>query len=303
MRKRILPIISSLIICIAMLCPLYVHATPLDPNAEASLILQYQKDTMAFGDLQVGIYRVAQALPDGSFALIEPFASFPVNIHGITKQEQWHTVAQTLSSYIVADQVKPDRETKTDENGTATFSALKTGLYFVREVVAENTSGTYVFNQFMVYVPTPQPDGSYNYAVEAKPKCLEFVPKTQYTVTKLWQDGGDQSNRPDAVTVDIYKNSVLQETQILSANNNWTYTWPVSGEDTGRWAVAERSVPSGYQVTVAQNGSHFSLINARKTVSDVPQTGDSFMALPWLLVMCFSGIMLLICGIYMGRRK
>ena len=132
MRKRILPLISSLIICIAMLCPLYVHATPLDPNAEASLTLHYEKDGNAFPDQQIGIFRVAEAFSDGSFALIEPFASFPVNIHGITKQEQWHTVAQTLSSYIVADHVKPDRETKTDENGTATFSALKTGLYFVR---------------------------------------------------------------------------------------------------------------------------------------------------------------------------
>lgn len=303
MKKRILPLILSLIICLATLCPLWVHAAPLDPDAEANLTLHYQKDTMAFADLQVGIYRVAKALPDSTFDLIEPFASFPINIHGITKQEQWHTVAQTLSSYIVADQVKPDREEKTDENGTVCFPALKTGLYFVREVIAENTDGTYVFNQFLVYVPTPQPDGTYNYAVEAKPKCVEFVPKTQYTVTKLWQDGGNQGNRPDAVTVDIYKDDVLQESQILNTHNDWTYSWSVSGEDTGKWTVAERFVPEGYQVTITQNGSHFSLINTRQTISDIPQTGDSFMALPWLLAMCFSGIMLLICGIYIGRRK
>ena len=303
MKKRILPLISLVIICLAMLRPLCVYAAPLDPDAEASLTLHYQTEGTAFADLQIGIYRVAEAFPDGSFQMVEPFASYPINIHGITTQEQWNYVSQTLYSYIVADQITPDYERTTDENGTVCFSGLDTGLYFVRGVVAENTSGTYVFNQFMVYVPTPQPDGPYIYAVEANPKCTNFVPKNQYSVTKLWQDGGNQDLRPKEVTVDIYKDGVLHETQILNADNNWTYTWYVSGEDHSKWTVVERTVSDSYKVTIQHNGSHFSIINTRPTTPDIPQTGDSATPMLWILLMCFSGIMLVILGIYSRRRK
>ena len=303
MKKRILPLIVLLGMCFMAFCPNRAQAlTPLDPDAEASLTLHYQKDGAAFADLQVGIYRIAEAFPDGSFQLIEPFASYPLNIHGITVQEQWNQVAQTIYACIVSDQIAPDYEKMTDENGTVCFADLDTGLYFVREVVAENTNGTYIFNQFMVYLPTPQADGSYNYAVEARPKCTNFVPRTQYTVTKLWQDSGNQASRPKEVSVEIYKDGQLYETQILSASNNWTYTWYVSGEDHSKWAVAERTVPDNYKVTIRQNGSHFSIINTRQTTPDIPQTGDSSTPMLWILLMCFSGIMLVILGIYSRRR-
>ncbi|MBQ8881087.1 MAG: Cna B-type domain-containing protein [Oscillospiraceae bacterium] len=303
MRKRILPLLC-LIVCLVLFLSCVAFAAPLDTEAEASLTLRYQKEGKAFPGLQIGIYRVAEASRDGSYTLIAPFSSYPVNIHGITTQKQWQNVAATLNAYIVADRVTPHREEKTDAEGTARFEKLETGLYLVREAVAESADGTYIFNQFMVYLPTPQSDGSYNYAVEAKPKCTEFIPKIQYTVTKLWQDAGNQSIRPQAVTVDIYKDGVLQETQILSADSNWTYIWSVSGEDKGIWTVTERDVPQRYKVTIQQNGSVFSLINTCQTEPDLPPlTGDSFAPLPWVLAMCISGSMLLILGAYSRRRQ
>lgn len=304
MKKRILPLVALFLICLAMLCPVFASAsTLLDPDAQASLTLHYQKDGLAFEALEVGIYRVAEAFPDSSFRLIEPFSSCPINLHGITTQQQWDYIAKTLWSYIVATQLEPDREAKTDENGSVCFSSLQTGLYFVPEAVAENADGTYVFRPFLVYLPTPQPDGTYDYAVDAKPKCTNFIPKTQYTVTKLWQDGGKQGLRPQSVTVDIYQDGVLQETQLLSPENNWTYTWYISGEDPGKWTVTERTVPANYKVSIKENGSHFSLINTYKTPPDTPQTGDSFAPLPWILAMCLSGIGLLIIGIYSRRHR
>lgn len=301
MKKRILPLVLLILV---LLCPLHTRAVaPLEPDTEASLSLCYQKDGIAFGGLQIGIYRVAEALPDGSFALLDPYASYPIRIHDITAQEQWHQVAQTLWAYITADGLAPDHELPTNDAGQVLFSGLKTGLYFVREAVAESTAGTYVFNQFMVYVPAPQPDGSYSYAVAANPKSTEFVPKTQYTVTKLWQDEGNQDTRPDSVTVDIYKDGVLQETRLLSAENNWSYTWNVSGEDYSQWTVAERTVPDGYGVMVRSSGTSFFIINTRQGQSQTPQTGDSFAPLPWILAMCLSGGVLLILGIYSWRRR
>lgn len=304
MKKRILLLISLVVVCFTVFSPLCVNAvTPLDPAAKASLTISYQKDGATFPDLTVGIYRVAQAFPDGKFELIEPFSSYPVNIHDIMAQEQWTNAANTLNAYIVSNHVTPDKQTHTNAEGVAAFTDLETGLYLVEEVVAENSNGTYVFNRFMVYLPTPQPDGSYQYAVSARPKCTNFVPRTQYTVTKLWQDSGNQASRPQEVSVEIYRDGQLYETQILSQSNNWTYSWSVSGDQYSTWTVTEPSVLSPYKVTVRENGSSFTIINTWHTPTDAPQTGDTFAPLPWIIMMCLSGIVLVILGIYGRRRK
>ena len=139
--------------------------------------------------------------------------------------------------------------------------------------------------------------------VEAKPKCTNFVPKDKYTVTKLWQDGGNHELRPESVTVDIYKDGELFETKILNAENNWSYTWYVSGEDQGKWTVTERSVTEPYKVTVQQTGNTFSIINTLESEPNAPQTGNSFTPLPWILGMCLSGVSMLAIGIYDRRCK
>ena len=300
MKTRILLLVLAAAL-VAFLCPAAAAVAP-DPDAQASLTLYYSKDGAAFADLEIGIYRVAEVLADGSFQPVEPFASWPINIQGITSQEQWNLVAQTLSSYIVAQAIAPDRETLTGADGTAHFPDLKMGLYFVEQVTAENNGGTYIFNRFLVYVPTPQADGAYLYQVEARPKCLSFTPKSQYTVTKLWQDGG-RSDRPGEVTVEIYRDGVLQETQVLSGENDWTYTWYVTQGDTAQWTVAERQVPQDYRVTVSQNGSNFTVVNTRQSPSDIPQTGDTFSPLLWVALMGISGGLLLILSIYSRRHK
>ncbi|MBE5758649.1 MAG: Cna B-type domain-containing protein [Clostridiales bacterium] len=297
MKKRILSLILLLLICISSVSPLCAFAAE-----DLSLTLHYQKNETAFSDLPIGIYLVAKALPNGTYQLVEPFASYPINIYGITTQEQWQDIAQTVYSYIVAGQIQPTDEKTTAENGSVSFTGLEAGLYFVREVSTETNDGIYVFNQLMVYVPTPKPDGTYLYQVEAKPKCTGFTPKTQYSVTKLWQDSGYQNNRPKEILVNIYKDGVLFETQTLHAENNWTYNWYVSQEDHSKWTVAEKASSSVYQVKIQQNGSYFSIINTYRTTPDVPKTGDSFTPMLWVILLCFSGVMLVILGYY-SRRK
>jgi len=298
MKIKLLPLLCALLL--TALC--FVQAaTPLEPDAPASLTLHYQQEGAVFPGLEIRAYRVAQAFPNGIFQLLVPYATYPVNIHNITQQSQWQFVAATLCAYIDADQLPPDRVAETDSQGIARFTQLQTGLYLVRRAVGENASGIYEFKDFLVYVPTPQADGSYQYQVEAVPKCLRFTPKTQYSVTKLWEDAGQEAQRPKEVTVDIYRDGQLYETQVLNADNNWRYTWQVTGQDTAAWTVAERDVPQGYRVTVLEQNGAFSLVNARKTTPVTPPTGDNFSPLPWILALCASGLLLLILGL--RRRK
>lgn len=302
MKNHILPALCLIILCLVISCPSRAQAAPLDPDGEASLTLCYGKEGIAFPDLEIAVYRVAAAFPDGTYELIEPFASYPVTIHGITEQLQWKHTASTLSSYIIAGQVQPDREALTDGFGVVTLTGLQTGLYLVREAIADNTEGTYLFDPFMIYLPTPQNDGTFAYDVEAIPKCTKFIPHTKYTVTKLWKDEGNEKNRPHDVTVEIYRDGVMQAAQSLHAGNNWSYSWPVSADDPGRWTVIERSVPDGYKVSIQQNGSSFTILNSGQSQSETPDTGDTFSPLPWVLALSFSGLVLILLGIY-GRRR
>ncbi len=306
MRKIIIKLICFTIFFTVLLLPVCTYAaTPLNPSGNADLTLYYQKDGKSFPELQIEIYRVAEAFPDGTFELIEPFASFPISIHDITRQEQWANIASTLNSYIVANQIVPDRTAKTNDEGIVFFENLKTGLYFVSEVMVEDNSGTYIFNQFLVYVPTPLADGSYDYSVEAKPKCTNYIPKNEYRVTKLWQDMGNQNDRPEEIEVEIYKDGILQETQVLNAENNWSYIWYTSSKDNCKWTVTEKNVPENYTVTIQQNDNYFSIINTHKENSDPsdnPHTGDTFILLPWIMAMCFSGFTFLIIGAYRRRQ-
>lgn len=305
MRKRILLFLTVAALLFTLLPPFYAHgAEPLDPDAEVSLTLTYQKDGTAFPNLSVQVYRIAQAFPDGTFELIAPFSTYPVNIHGITAQEQWTNVANTLHAYIIADHLAPDATAQTDAGGKAVFTGLQTGLYLVEELIAENSNGTYVFNRFLIYLPVPGADGSYLYHADANPKCVSYVPKAEYKVTKLWQDAGHQAVRPKEVLIDIYKDGVLQETQSLNPENNWTYTWYVSAEDHGQWTVVERSSSERYTVTIQQSGNCFTIINTTESdPPDRPDTGDTSHFTLYVLLMCISGVALILIGIYGRRRK
>ena len=306
MRKQLTVFFILAVIFVSALCPISASAESIDKTAEASLSLSYEKEGQTFSELNISIYRVAEVYQYDMYKLTGAFESYPVNIYGIKSQEQWQNVADTLDSYIIRDKLSPDREGVTDEAGQILFEGLETGLYLVCEVTAENDSGRYVFNKFMVYLPTPAGNGSYNYNVTAKPKCINYVPKTEYRVTKLWQDAENRSERPENITVDIFRDGEIYETQTLSEANNWSYAWHVSEDDGGRWTVAERDVPDSYNVTVIENGASFSIINTHNSSTDTPdspETGDTANPMLWILLMCLSGTAMIILSFSRGQRE
>ena len=304
MRKQILRRLLLIVLLFAVIQPICAHAiTPVDTQRNCSITLHYTKDDTVFPGLDVHIYRVAKASPDGTFDLVSPFDSYPVNIHGITTQQEWQEATSTLAAYISADQIVPHHSKKTDTTGTVVFDQLATGLYLICGTVAENEDGLYEFDDFLIYLPTPLEDGSHDYDVEAKPKCSAFTPMTEYKVIKLWKDSGYTSKRPKSITIDILKDGVLYDTQVLSAENNWTYTWRVP-DGEGKWTVVERDVPRSYTVTITNKMAVFTITNTYPTPStDIPKTGDIFPLWPYIIVMCLSGFLLLALGIWHKRNQ
>ena len=309
MRKYVLRSLILLFLLCITLQPLSVSAAEaLDVSGNSSLELDYSSNGAGFRDLEIRVYRIAEFHADGNYALVPPFDQLPVKIHGITSQKEWRDAADTLTAYITAQQIPPTEQTRTDVHGKAYFPELQTGIYLVPGVSGENEDAIYRFENFCLFLPTPQSDGTYDYHVSAKPKG-SVTPKpeepedTTYQVVKLWKDAGVRNLRPRSITVAILKNGVLQETVVLNAENNWSYSWtaPV-GEDV--WTVVELDVPDAYTVVITQSGTVFTITNTRPAPQGTPpKTGDTFAMESWLAVMSVSGILLTACGILQKRKR
>ena len=316
MRKQLLIKLCGALLSLLLLLPLGVFAAEINPEAACSLTLHYTQEQVGFPGLEIRIYRVAEAMEDWTFEKLEPYSGWPVNIHGITSQAEWQTVADTLTAYIAAEGTAPYRTGITDEKGTVAFAELETGLYLVAGATAENEQGIWSFNRFMVYLPTPQ-GSEYLYDVEALPKCTGFTPApegTEYKVLKLWQDEGYEHLRPQSVTVDILLDGQVWETAILSPENDWSYTWKAP-QGGGQWTVVERDIPEDYWVTVSEKDQTFVITNSYMEYNPddpgggndpeppiIPPTGDTFPLWLWITVMCISGFLLTLLGIARGRR-
>lgn len=309
MRKTALPVLIMLIITCVVLLPLNVHAAQLvDPNRKGSLELDYSSNGHGFSGLEIEIYRVAEINPNGTYRLIDPFDGFPVKIQSITSQKEWRDAANTLAAYITADRISPTAKKQTDNSGKVKFTDLATGIYLVMGVSAETEDKIYRFENFCVFLPRPQPDGTQNYHLQAKPKS-SVIPKPEepedvkYQVVKLWKDAGSRNQRPVRISVEILKNGILQDTVILNSENNWTHIWYApEGDDI--WTVVEKDVPDAYTVVITENDNVFTITNTRPAPPGLPpKTGDTFPLRSWLAVMSLSGILLMICGILQKRKR
>ena len=235
---------------------------------------------------------------NGTYALIAPY---PVEIQGITSESEWQDTAATLSAYLVADAVQPHYTATTDETGTAAFGELPLGLYLIRGLRVETATGTAVFEDFFLFLPRNE-SGTYTYAVEAAPKHATFLPgeeTVEYSLLKLWKDDGH--HRPTQVKVDILQDGQLRESVVLSAENDWRYTWvaPASATVT----VVERDMPEGYTVTLSGAETAFVLTNTTHPGTDNPQTGDTAPITLYILLLSLSGLGLILLGIRALRRK
>ena len=94
-------------------------------------------------------------------------------------------LAAKIEAYIIEQRIQPDHTAVSDAEGISSFDALSTGLYLVLGSTAENNTGIYTFEDFLIYLPTPKEDGSFAYDLDAYPKPSKFIPKTEYTVKIL----------------------------------------------------------------------------------------------------------------------
>lgn len=147
--------------------------------------------------------------------------------------------------------------------------------------VAEVPAGNYAVIREKLSLTADLPrhngDGEDIYLIEDDP-----IKPVEISVKKVWTADKDLT-RPDSVKVALYRDGKEYDTQILSAANDWAYTW--KGEaftDEYTWTVDEPDVPKGYGKDVKQDGTSFTITNSGR-----PKTGDDAMSFLWAaLALC-----------------
>ena len=303
-RKRLLrqagSVMAALLFCVMLLQQTVFAA---DPEQTGSIRLNYS----AVDNAEFKVYRAGEITDNWEFVLTGAFQDIPADLNDLDT-EAMTELSETLAAYAAADGIEPDYSGRTDENGQVVFEGLTKGLYLIIGESVIWDGMRYDPVPFLLTVPSQDAEGEWNYQTEADVKYETSIPEkeeTEYKVVKYWVGDGSGNARPVQITVDILRDGVLYDTQTLTAENNWSYSW--TAEDNGSvWQVVEREIPDHYTVKVEKNKTMFLLTNtyAGDTPEEVPKTGDSSVPLLPVTLLSLSGMVLILAGLAVrGRRE
>lgn len=291
MGKRIITFVTTLLLIIS--CSVISFAY----ENVGSLTITTNYENMIFK-----IYKVAN-MQGTNFVLTDSFKKYPVNIDIKTTEEQL-TLASTLESYVVVDEINETQIKLTGANGNVTFDSLEFGLYLIMSepIIIEDVS--YYYAPYVISIPN-QFDGKlvYNVISNPKPDILETQLYDQVSVVKLWNG----EIKAESITVDLYCDGKWFDSKVLTATDGWRYTWTNLPYDH-QWQVIEKDVPNDYTVTYQNNEINHIIENTYTTPKDpnypeedkIPQTGQLWWPVPILAVV---GLFSLIYGWYKKNEE
>ena len=311
--------ITAFILCVCLyLIPCQVQAAstadakePITTDENCSLTISYCSGGIAFSELPVKLYKIADVSANYQYTLTSSFEKSNLNLNGIQTVGEWNVIRSTLETFILVNDISADFNAKTDFEGKASFDALKPGLYLAitERIIQDET--TYVFDSALIALPGLGADGLWQYQVDVTSKS-EIIPpneddeEIELKVLKLWKGDSGSSARPTTIEVEIFRNSTSYQMVTLSEDNHWTYTWSAK-DDGSDWKVVERNIPTGYTMTIEERETSFVLTNTlNQDVPDNPdatQTGDTSNIMLWVILMIGSGSMFIILGITEKRNR
>ena len=315
-KRRMGIIIFALCVCLYLM-PFQVQAAstadakePISTDQNCSLTVSYSSNGIAFSELPVRLYKIADVSADYQYTLVSSFEKSNLILNGIQTVGEWNVVRSTLETFIFANEITADMNANTDSEGKASFDALKPGLYLAitDRVIQDET--TYVFGSAFIALPGLGADGLWQYQVDVTAKSETIPPseddeEIEWKVLKLWKGDNGSATRPAMIEVEIFRNGASYQTVTLSEDNHWTYSWSAK-DDGSDWKVVERNIPTGYTMTIEERETSFVLTNTLSQdnpgTSTPPLTGDTANIMLYVILMIVSGSMLIILGIT-GKRN
>lgn len=273
--------IKNCIVCFIVL--FFMGFTTVKADTLGSLIVSCPQESMS-----VSLYRVA----DTKYNLVDSFSKYSVSL----KEEDLSGVANVLEDHILKDHIQPDYTSVSQSDKNAVFTGLDSGVY----LIVPSTSKEYTFQCSFVSIIDDSEITS----------VLKYESKNTLSsvhVLKVWKQDS-KKQRPTSISVDLLQtdakgNTKVLDTQVLSAQNEWSYTWQDLSIDYS-YRVLESKVPSGYTESVVQekntmvltNTANKTITDKKKTDKDLPLTGQLWWPVPVLL---FVGMSLFGLGKYL----
>ena len=325
--KKLSAALFALILVLILSVPA-LAAGAIDPARPVSLTISYQQGGTPVSGAPFALYHVADVDAYAAFTLTGDFKAYPVSLEGLDSAA-WRALAETLAAYAQRDRLTPLDSGTTDRNGKLTFPAngktLLPGLYLVTGQTFSDGSSVYRAEPFLVCLPNlDEKTDTWLYDVTVSPKCTRTPIPTpppydteKRKVLKVWNDAGQERERPDRITIQLLKNGEIYDTVTLSERNNWRYSWndlpkydknglPID------WRVVEVT-PDGYTVSITQEAGTFVVtntpiqppenppvtppVNPPKTPT-LPQTGALWWPVP---VLAAAGLLLIAAGA--GKKR
>lgn len=207
-------------------------------------------------------------------ALLDEFAALPIEVGDLTDSENINRLAYTLASYAASGVGEVKASDVTNGLGYVDFEEVPAGMYLVT-----GTSGTI---GDLTYTPKPALIRITDDAEELLEASLKYTVTatstvTDYTVKKMWLDHSG-TNRPQTVTIDLYRSGELYDEVTLSAENDWTHQW----EDLSSrydWYVIEKDVPADYAVSITLDEATFIIENSTSVIDVQTTTAPSTTAI------------------------
>lgn len=245
------------------------------------------------------------------------FSSYQVEFD-LSDTESMANAAKTLTNYVEGGSILPLKSAKTNLAGNAELSIDSEGVYLIVGKKISSDGAEFTPDSILFSMPSTNENGDKITNLTLCPKCEknEIGGSIKRKVLKSWKND-DESTRPNSITVELYCDSVLYDSVVLSNDNAWSYEWEdLDGSKT--WSLTESNVPDGYSVSIALEGITFHVINtyapssstsqSQTTTSSggstnknetIPRTGVLWWPVPY--VACV-GLLLIIIG-YVKKNK
>jgi len=286
----------------------------IDTGADVAFTVHYVDGSLPVAGSRFELYLAATVDPYARLTVTEEFKKFPVDFQNIT-QEKWQEYATTLRSYVQKNALTPAATGTTNQNGYLNLT-VKPGLYLAvgyRATTADYY--TYSASPFMVFLPGQnRTTGDWVYTVTSEPKFTKaYNPPSvddRYITRKVilvWDDTGMESSRPQNETVMLYRDGKLYDTVLLSAANNWRYSWD-NLDPNHEWEIVQID-PDGYTVKLSDEGITRVITNKIRPVAPtptpcccrkLPQTGVLWWPVPVLAAL---GLLFIVIGISVRKRR
>lgn len=286
MRCKFISIILTVWALLIIPMTAFAETVYLDRAGSISVTLLDQDVKTPLAGAELSLFHVAtigiNSNGDLSYTFTEAFKNCGVKLGD-------PTLSVNLDVFVQKHAI-PVKTQETDIQGSAVFSDLSLGLYFVKQT---NTVAGYApCTSFLVTVPNYN-DAGYVYDVNASPKT-DVVRLTDITIKKVWNTNAS-TKAADSVTVQLLRNGEVVETAILSDENNWQVTYSDLPESDA-YSIVEVNVPKGFTATYQQKGYVFTVTNT----STLAQTGQLTWPIP---ILAMTGLFMIAVGVIILRKN